>query len=361
MVGVTPDDGTRRRLPQWMLGMSSGVQVSKPSNVKENGKELLEGTQSHENPHVLVKCETKRRKRKSTEQDADFEDDVPETVPEKKRNGRGRRKVQEPAAPKRQKAKDPGEEIQLHEKETLEENSHFLTKCETKRRKRKSDEQDAEFDGIFPETFAEKKCKGLGRRKVRESDAPKRQKLKGSSCGSHEEQEVRTSTVDDVELTVEDLVIIAEEYIEADRNMEREELPNQERESDRRLVERVCSGNVFKDSVDAQKGNQGSLIPDTTTSKPNGSLTSTETKNSSGREDPAQDMLDLFLGPLLKKTVEKETKEKDRKAQMLTENMTFSQEFKRQSESNVIREEIPPTPVVKKKSSLRDKVAMFLD
>lgn len=219
MVGVTPDDGSRRRLPQWMLGISSGVQVSKPSNVKENGKELLEGTQSHENetleenPHVLVKCETKRRKRKSTEQDADFQDDVPETVAEKKRNGRGRRKVQEPAVPKRRKTKDPGEGIQLQEKETLEENSHFLTKCETKRRKSKSDEQDAEFDGIFPETFAEKKCKGLGRRKVRESDAPKRQKLKGSSCGSDEEQEVRTSTVDDVELTVEDLVIIAEEVI----------------------------------------------------------------------------------------------------------------------------------------------------
>ncbi|XP_068333718.1 uncharacterized protein [Pyrus communis] len=321
MVGVTPDNGSRRRLPHWMLGISSGVQVSKPGNVKENGKELLEGTQSHENetleenPHVLVKCETKRRKRKSTEQDADFEDDVPETVPEKKRNGRGRRKVQEPAAPKRQKTKDPGEGIQLQEKETLEENSHFLTKCETKRRKSKSDEQ-----------------------------------------------EVRTSTVDDVELTVEDLVIIAEEYIEADRIMKREELSNQERESDRRLVERVCSGNVFEDSVDAQKGNQGSLIPDTTTSKPNGSLTSTEMNlNSSGRDDPAQDMLDLFLGPLLKKTVEKETKEKDRKAQMLTENMTFSQEFKRQSESSVIREEIPPAPIVKKKSSLRDKVAMFLD
>ncbi|KAH0986606.1 hypothetical protein GBA52_013783, partial [Prunus armeniaca] len=71
MVGVAPeaDDGSRRRLPQWMLGISSSGQVRKPSNGKEEGPTSYETETLGENSRVLVKCETKRRKRKSTKQD----------------------------------------------------------------------------------------------------------------------------------------------------------------------------------------------------------------------------------------------------------------------------------------------------
>ncbi|ONI32003.1 hypothetical protein PRUPE_1G344100 [Prunus persica] len=330
MVGVAPesDDGSRRRLPQWMLGISSAGQVRKPSNGKEEGPASYETETLGENSHVLVKCETKRRKKKSTEQ-------------EEKCSGLGRRKVQESGAPERQKAK-----------ETLGENSHVLVKCEAKRRKRNSNEQDAECDGTFPE----KNCNGHGRRKVQESDAPKKEKAKGSSCGSDEELEVRTWTDDDVELTVEDLVIIAEEYIRADGNINKEEeASNQECESDSRFPEIVSSGNELEDSADAQICNRRSLIADTTTFKPNGSLASKGIGlNSGGTGDPAQDMLDLFLGPLMKKTVEKESE-----SRFLTEDVTFAHEIIRESHSNVVREGI--APIMKKKSSLKDKVAMFLD
>ncbi|KAI5353475.1 hypothetical protein L3X38_006369 [Prunus dulcis] len=339
MVGVAPesDDGSRRRLPQWMLGISSAGQARKPSNGKEEGPASYETETLGENSHILVKCETKRRKRKSAEQDADYEANVPEN----KCSGLGRRKVQESGAPERQKAK-----------ETLGENSHVLVKCETKRRKRNSNEQDAECDGTFPE----KNCNGHGRRKVQESDAPKKEKAKGSSCGSDEELEVRTWTDDDVELTVEDLVIIAEEYIRADGNInQEEEASNQECESDSRFPEIVSSGNELEDSADAQICNRRSLIADTTTFKPNRSLASKGIGlNSGGTGDPAQDMLDLFLGPLMKKTVEKESE-----SRFLTEDVTFAHEIIRESHSNVVKEGI--APIMKKKSSLKDKVAMFLD
>ncbi|PQM32774.1 uncharacterized protein Pyn_35834 [Prunus yedoensis var. nudiflora] len=281
MVGVAPesDDGSRRRLPQWMLGLSSAGQVRKPSNGKEEGPASNETETLGENSRVLVKCETKRRKRKSIKQDADYEAKFPEN-----------------------KCSDLGEE--------------------------KFRSLDAECDGTFPE----KNCNGHGRRKVQESDALKKEKAKGSSCGNDEELEVRTSTDDDVELTVEDLVIIAEEYIRADGNInQEEEASNQECESDSRFPEIVSSGNELEDSADAQICNRRSLIADTTTFKPNVSLAS----------------------PLMKKTVEKESE-----SRFLTEDVTFAHEIIRESRSNVVREGI--TPIMKKKSSLKDKVACFL-
>lgn len=68
--------------------------------------------------------------------------------------------------------------------------------------------------------------------------------------------------------------------------------------------------------------------------------------------DPAQDMLDLFLGPLLKKPVMEENKS-------FVKDFAFAYEFERQSQNDVVVEEIEP--LMKKKSSLKDKVAMFLD
>lgn len=371
MVEVTPDDGSRRRLPQWMLGVSS------TGHVEANGKQLEEGLASQachseaeiltvrpgkgirgceketlgEGSHVLVKCKANKRKRKSTEQDEDSEGNAPGKVLEKKGGGRGRRKVQESVALDRQKAKAPGKGI--HEKKTVGENSQILAKCETKRMKSKTGEQDAQFDCNVPATFPEKN--GCGRRKVQESTVLRRQEAKDSICGSGEEREVQTLSDYVVELTVEDLVTIAEEYINADRHAEPEEASNREFESGSRLAERVSSSIKLDDSMDSQNCNERSFIQDATSSKPYGSSASEEiTINSSRTGDPAQDMLNLFLGPWLKKPVEKETR-----TDILTDNLAFSYEIETQTHTNVVREEI--APITKKKSSLKDKVAMFLD
>lgn len=67
--------------------------------------------------------------------------------------------------------------------------------------------------------------------------------------------------------------------------------------------------------------------------------------------DPAQDMLDLFLGPLLKKSPEGN--------KPLVKDMKFTYEFERFNQNNVFGE--AAEPLMKKKSSLSEKVAKFLD
>lgn len=70
--------------------------------------------------------------------------------------------------------------------------------------------------------------------------------------------------------------------------------------------------------------------------------------------DPAQDMLDLLLGPLLKKPAREENK-----IGLIKEDMTFAVDITKQRQNNIGMEVV--VPLTKKKSSLKDKVAMFLD
>lgn len=72
--------------------------------------------------------------------------------------------------------------------------------------------------------------------------------------------------------------------------------------------------------------------------------------------DPAQDMLDLFLGPLLKNPLEKDNK----KVELITADMRFAHESEKLKENDVCGVE-PVSLLAKKRSSLRDKVAAFLD
>lgn len=68
--------------------------------------------------------------------------------------------------------------------------------------------------------------------------------------------------------------------------------------------------------------------------------------------DPAQDMLELFLGPLLKKPIRKE------EASSIND-IVIPCEIKTQQHDAVISNK--PITMTKKKSSLRDAVAMLLD
>lgn len=69
-------------------------------------------------------------------------------------------------------------------------------------------------------------------------------------------------------------------------------------------------------------------------------------------ENPTQDMLDLFLGPLLKKTHE------EKRVELVREEMSLVRDLNKKTRSNPSEDR----PVmVKKKSSLKDKVSLFLD
>ena len=121
MVGA---EGSGRRLPSWMLGVSASDQVEKSDDVKAKKKLVEEGLPSQasipgprskkrslcekenllERPHVLAKCTTKRRKLKEKPVDADSDIDVSDDVPEKKYNRTGR-KVSKSVSQKRCKSK----------------------------------------------------------------------------------------------------------------------------------------------------------------------------------------------------------------------------------------------------------------
>lgn len=69
--------------------------------------------------------------------------------------------------------------------------------------------------------------------------------------------------------------------------------------------------------------------------------------------DPAQDMLDLFLGPLLKKPIAKENTNS-------TNDIIIPHETKHQQHAAAAVVSNKPVTLTKKKSSLRDAVAMLL-
>lgn len=162
MVGVVANDGSRRRLPQWMMGISADEQGRKCDNI--------EGKNVNQEEGLLAQAGHSEQKTLSI---------------------------------------NPGEDLLLRQKKKSLKNSQGLAKCSVKRRKRKSKQQDADCDSDIPETLSDKENNGFGRKA---SATRKRQKTKFSGLGS-EESEVQPLNDDDVELTVEDLLNIAKEVI----------------------------------------------------------------------------------------------------------------------------------------------------
>ncbi|KAL5224440.1 hypothetical protein ABZP36_011079 [Zizania latifolia] len=168
-------------------------------------------------------------------------------------------------------------------------------------------------------------------------------------------------TDDEIELTVEDLVSIAEEYVNADR------LKQHEVESTKpdRYKEYPCSPSI---STEADTGGSirnarslKGLLETSTNSAPSGCsidennkqvLQHTPSFDTTG--DIAQDMLNIFFGPLLSKCTRYENKTEA--IESLVQSANHATE-KKDLLSDVQRQGGPAT---KKKSSLKDKVSLFL-
>jgi len=93
------------------------------------------------------------------------------------------------------------------------------------------------------------------------------------------------------------------------------------------------------------------LSADSSVMKP--SLNGGSVANPVSTGDPARDMLDLFLGPLLKTSGEVE-----READTMTEKLRLDHELTRRSRNDTV---VEAAPVTKEKSSVRDKVTMLFD
>ncbi|CAI9275287.1 unnamed protein product [Lactuca saligna] len=210
----------------------------------------------------------------------------------------------------------------------------FLVKCETKRKKRGTDEKDVNESHDFKqEVVLEKKKLRKVRRKVEE---PNHSRTK-------EEHTAQSSDEDDEDLTIDDLLSIAKQFVENEKSD-----MNHQKSSEgllkRKSSHSSSSSSVIKTSLNAPQATKSPAQEET-------ALHYESTETTTG--DAAQDMLDLLLGPLLKKSIRKEedTSIKDMIVTHEVENL--------QQHDAVVSNK--PLNLTKKKSSLRDAVAMLLD
>ncbi|KAH9626319.1 hypothetical protein KSS87_012863 [Heliosperma pusillum] len=292
--------GGRRQLPSWMLRQCTAEQTSNSEVKKQNDSEALDAETSQsqkkvqkrkhnsevpllENEsHVLKKCEAKTRDRKSSHQEADQHD------------------------------KDP----------------FLLKQCKTSKRKRTDKEgNDQGYD--------------LPKSNLEADDGSMRKKYRGNTSGRKKKKKTDLSVEDSYdgavcnedELTVEDLVSIAEEYLSADMEPENLQLNSKTRSE--------------KDPT-AQKND---MKPHT--HNPFSTKSILTDPLCSGESDPSQDMLDLLLGGFLKKS-----KEAERKNDAITKNIILDYDVSRRSQNDTVGVVVP---IMKKKASLKDKVAMLLN
>ncbi|KAK2635764.1 hypothetical protein Ddye_030556 [Dipteronia dyeriana] len=276
MVEVSGDEGSRRRLPSWMLGVAQ--QPGNENETKKTGTATI-STQQHNVSHsnVTNKNRCKRLGRKVRQQ------------PEK-------------------------------EYETKETGASISTQLHTEARSNVSNKNGSNR---------------LGRRVG--------QKRKDKRVSDDEK---------DAELTVQDLLSIAKEYVEADAVTAEVQPSATHFESQNQLMTTI---GIEKDSKSAPNSVRTSPTHPTTASR-NATSSFTGEKcllSAATTGDPAQDMLDLFLGPLLKKPIQQE-----KKTEFTANGMVFTNKLQKLSQSDVREEMVYP---MKTKSSLKDKVAMLLD
>lgn len=151
------------------------------------------------------------------------------------------------------------------------------------------------------------------------------------------------------------IIFICTQYVEAEEIRDDKRKISGERESSRTNQRTSYTRNQSEGSFNTNNDSK-QISVDFQTSIPHDS-----TANSGGEKvdagvrtmgDPAKDMLDLFLGPLLKKSVEIE------QSKFRTTDVQFSSDLKSRNQRH--NDNVGVVSVMKKKSSLRDKVAIFL-
>lgn len=288
---VVSSDGVKRRLPLWMLGDQA---LNKSETVSSNNRDDddYEGSRADEE---RVKKRGRRPKSKSCEIGNDNDD------------------------------------LKLEE-----ESTGVLRRCRVRKQtRRETISHDVDMDGEV--AIDKKKCK--------------RRAKKSLEFGNNtEDLEGCVENREDEDLTMEDLMSIAKEFVQDDEDAQPVVSFNHGHRDEDAQSQHIEGGG----SLSVSQGNIRSFQDRGTSSS------SIEVENLTGEistckptmsGNPTQDMLDLFLGPLLKKTQEKEKE--------ITEEINFTHEVKKQPCSVVLGEE--PPVVMKKKTSLKDKVAMFLD
>lgn len=234
-------------------------------------------------------------------------------------------------------------EVLFHEGERLEQETHLLGKCKRKKSKGKSSSLREHLVCDTHKTSLKKKsCERVGRT----FKACKKQKVKGKE---DIEIEVPSQSEEEDELTMEDIMSIAEEFVKAEKNMCQQQLSIQQDQSEVQLPASALSIHESGVSFKCSNSKQEWCGHETVGS----SYDMTECPTSEETGNPTQDMLDLLLGPLLKKPIVQ-----GKKNEFILQDLASDYDIRNQKKNNMTKEVIPS---LKKKSSLKDKVAMLLD
>ncbi|KAI7746609.1 hypothetical protein M8C21_029413 [Ambrosia artemisiifolia] len=237
------------------------------------------------------------------------------------------------------KAKAKGATRNQKKEACLSRDESLLVKCQTKRKKRRVVVKDM-VDGHDSdrEVNVEKRKRGRVKRKVEEPE-PSRKKIKKSyEIDSGSETEALSCDEEDDDLTMDDVLSIAKEFVENDKRD-----TGQQKPSEVQSELRSKSPPYARSPMHEETGSHHEPVE--TTSK-------ITLADSCMTGDPAQDMLDVFLGSLLKKPIPKDESSS-------TNEVTIPHEIKNQQHAAVVSNK--PVNFTKKKSSLRDAVAMLLD
>ncbi|KAK4264127.1 hypothetical protein QN277_029458 [Acacia crassicarpa] len=219
--------------------------------------------------------------------------------------------------------------------------------AERKVKRRNLNEEDASNDGNA--TQKDKKKKDSSKVRSLKSSSKRSQIVEDPNCGDTDANSVQGFNDGDIELTIEDLMTIAEEYVKDYEKKKQREASNSQCESVRQFPKTGEYGN----SLDSHCERKISSTPErgglySSTSNKTGELVPIRTSRAG---DPAQEMLELLLGPL-PKPLEKRNKS-------IIDGVEFTQEPPGKSQVQFSGED--KVPLTKRKCSFKDKVALFLD
>ncbi|GLT67849.1 hypothetical protein SLA2020_401270 [Shorea laevis] len=351
MVEVASEGGTRRRLPSWMLGVSAADKVRKSDNGDQNDTVKVEGhvtsrskakrkpgkADLHQKKEAFVASSdelskpAKRRKRKLNGQDAECDAEI--ALKEKKSNAE-RREVQESSLGGKMKAEGTGfrgsKDIEIPS--PIDDGSKLTVNAETAVQKKKNNRVN---------------------RKAWGSTLDEKVKIVGIGCEGSKDFGIPSPVDDDDELTVEDLISIAKEYVKADKDVETPKSLNLDCELERQFPATASYRNESEGCLNASNSTQRSPTHEAASNNSTVCPANEHSSiNTSRTGDPVQDMLDLYLGHLLNKPVE------EQRTESITKDVAVANDLEKQSLNDVQEERVP---TLKKKRSLRDKVALLFD
>ncbi|KAI3976454.1 hypothetical protein MKX01_008312 [Papaver californicum] len=358
MSGVEVNGGNKRQLPSRMLGVTKTEQTQKPKRKSENisssdiqrapkvlkpkriplaKKEVVgisEDSELKVDSNVLVKCKTRKGRTASERLDLDDEDEVNDDDNVGLRKKRTKKRIDV-----------VGSKIQLSttSKTIIRKASEVGDRDECLVTSPSEEDRELTVEDLM--TIAEE----VGSKTQLPTTSKKRNR-KANKVGDRDECLVSSPNEEDVELTVEDLMTIAEES--AAKDSEPTKLPVSfefSRKDSGGSIEAIETSKYC--TVSMKETSTSTLTKNNRESSEDGA---TIISSQSRTGDSTQDMLDLFLGPLLKIP-----QTGGERSESVAEDFNLACEFRKHKRNQVVGEEV--VPLTKKKSSLKDRVAMFFD